>query len=414
MIPRLAWPSQILIPGDKSISHRMLIMSAMSEGTSVLKGLSEGQDVQRTKQILKELGFFIQTERDVTTVQGQGFRRWEYAIDKVLDCGNSGTTARHILAMVSGGDGCISLTGDQSLCSRPMGRIADPLRRMGAKITLTPSADRLPALVVGQVLNSISHELLVPSAQVKSSLILTACNSKVPIRLSGRLEGRDHTENLIPFFGGDLQKSHVIDVPVQKPWSAVQYHIPKDPSAVANWMAAAILTEREVVFENVLLNPSRMGFVNALMSMGANIHIDIQQSTPEPVGVIHIKPSKLKGCVIDYPTSHFVDEAPLLALLASQATGTTVIKDLSELRFKECDRFQVTQEILMRLGVHVDTKDDSWIIRGPQKLNAASLDTYDDHRMSMLGLIAGMVVPVHVDNLNSLKVSDPYMADLVC
>jgi 3-phosphoshikimate 1-carboxyvinyltransferase len=412
MTSRLAWPSQLTLPGDKSLSHRLLLMAAMAEGESELLDLSKGQDVRSTLTALQSLGIEIQQFGNLTKVKGQGFQRLRLN-NQTIDCGNSGTTARHLIGLLSCGEGKVRLVGDESLSARPMKRISEPLLQMGASIQLHESGT-LPAMIEGKTLHELQYELPIPSAQIKSSLMLTACMARVPLILTGRLEGRNHTEKLIPFFGGDVHVSNQVVIPEQKSWRPVKYSVPRDPSALANWLAAALLTDREASFDRVLLNPSRLGFISALQQMGANIKIEIEAQFPELVGKIYFKPSILHGTEINVPSSHFIDEAPLLALIASQSKDTTVIKDLSELRVKECDRFQVTGEILREMGVEIQAEGDSWKIKGKQRLRPAKINTHNDHRMAMLGLIAGLLTTVEVDNLSSLKISDPHMWEAVC
>lgn len=386
-----------------------------------MTGLSQGQDVLSTLNGLRALGFEILQSGLNIEIHGQGFHRWKLN-GQVLDCGNSGTTARHLMGLLAGGQGSVTLVGDDSLSGRPMRRIADPLKQMGAEIDLS-GAGTLPAKISGRVLRALDHRLEVPSAQVKSSLILAAANSGVMARLSGRLEGRDHTERLIPFFGGRIQITEDgIELPPQSDWSAVDYCVPRDPSAMANWIAMALLNQRSLVLEDVLLNPSRLGFVHVLQSMGAKISIEILEDFPEPRGRVVVEPSELHALEnstesashFKIASSAFIDEAPLLALLSSQAEGVTVIPDLSELRFKECDRYAVTAQILRELGVDIACEGDSWIIQGRAKLQAAKLQTHNDHRMAMLGLVAGSQVEVVLDSVSSLKVSDPQMWESVC
>lgn len=403
--PRSQLPSSLTLPGDKSISHRVLLMASLATGPSRFSNLSTCEDVETTKDILRHLGVRIVQDAESVTIYGG---RWQKPTSP-LNCGNSGTTARHILGLLASCDFDSQVVGDESLSRRPMKRVVEPLNQAGANIELS-AAGTLPATITAASLRDFQFDLKIASGQIKSSLILAAAKSNVNLKLTGRLEGRDHTERLIPFFGGVIQSSKSeIMLPQQSEWKGVAYKIPSDPSAAAFWIAAALLARRELLIKNVSLNPTRRGFIDVLKKCGAQIEFGIEHESPEPVGWVKVAPSQLRGFMVsDTPT--LIDEVPLLALLATQASGVTRIVGASELRVKESNRLQTTFEALSNLGLKLELLDDGFEIPGGQKIQGGRIESRLDHRIAMLGAIASYAsqMPIEVLETECIGISDPY------
>lgn len=397
------------LPGDKSISHRVLLMSAMSVGVSRIKNISQSEDVIATQNILRSLGVRIWSEGDVTNVEGRGFKCFSKPFGK-LDAKNSGTTARHILGLLAFEDFETTLVGDDSLSKRPMARIVEPLCQMGAAITLAGGG--LPAKIHPAHINKthFDYELKIASGQVKSSLFLVAAKNGLSLNLKGQLHGRDHTEKLIPFFGGEIKTSEdIISLPVQPAWKAVEWTVPSDLSAAAFWIAKVLMEENSwLKIEDVGLNPSRMGFINALKKMNANIVCEVTSTTPELVGNIYVQSGKLKPIEITEVTD-FIDEVPLLVMICSQIQGRSTISGAKELKYKESDRILATKEVLESVGVKVQITDDGFVIDGPQAFCDGVMNPCNDHRLAMLGLVAKATKNSNIQVLNTecAAVSDP-------
>ncbi len=381
------------IPGDKSISHRSLIFGALAEGKTEVTDILESGDVQSTAQCLRDLGVKITKVGNKTFVEGvgaAGFRQPSGA----LDCGNSGTTIRLMMGVLSGSNlrAPVQLIGDGSLTKRPMKRVAEPLRKMGATFTLT-NTDYAPLTVTGTELQGIDYQLKIASAQIKSAIILAGLHAKGVTTIRGEIHSRDHTERMLDYFGVRVeQTSESVSVRGGQKLTAHPVHVPGDPSTAAFWMAAACLIPgAEIEMENIALNPTRIGFINVLKRMGADIRIEVVAERPEPVGRVTVRHGKLKGTRLseaEIPT--LIDELPLLAVLATQAHGTTEVVGAEELRVKESDRIEAVATNLRAMGGKIEVRKDGYLIEGPQSLRGATLETFHDHRIAMAFSIAGM------------------------
>ncbi len=390
-------PVVLSFPGDKSISHRALICAGLAEGTSHLGNLSSGQDVNRTKVILQNLGVSITQEGQETQIEGMEAKGF-VSPGCELECGNSGTTARLMLGVLaSEAEGFYTLKGDRSLCRRPMGRVMDPLERMGATFLSLDSVGHLPLEIKGRELQGIDYALPVPSAQVKSALLLAGIRSEGTTRVYEEIPTRDHTERLLQAMGAEIEVSSQGSIVVRKSrLQALSYTIPGDFSSAAYFLALSILLPNvDLKLQGVGLNPYRCGFLSALEKMGLCFEITNREETKsrEPLGDLSIKKSQLKGIRLrkeDIPG--IIDELPLLAVVATQAQGETRIEGALELRIKESDRISAICKELRKLGADIKEFEDGFSIQGPTALSgSSSLESHGDHRIALALIVASSI-----------------------
>lgn len=404
-----------VLPGDKSLSHRAQLLAALAEGMSEIRGLSNGEDVASTGRCLQAMGVRYQVGDGLTRITGVGL--WGLkAPSGDLDCGNSGSTIRMLMGILAGQSFTSRLFGDESLSRRPMGRVAEPLRKMGARIDLT--RESFPPVTVHGVghLKALPCELKVASAQVKSAILLAALYGDGETQLTGKIQSRDHTERLLPHFGVKIGvRPETISLFGGQTLTAADYQIPADPSSAAFWLAAAcIVPQGRVRIDNLLLNPTRTGFFRAIGRMGARLQEKLSTLAPEPVGSVELEGSALQGISIhEDEVASLIDEIPMLAVLATYATGTTEIRGAEELRVKETDRIDAVATNLRTLGVEVDTYPDGLRITGPQKLRSGTIDSFHDHRIAMAFAIGalGAEGPITIKNAQSVSISYPAFFD---
>ena len=405
------------LPGDKSISHRALILAALADGTSRLANLSPGGDVDSTRRCLEQCGIRIRIEEEEVMVAGRGgdFQK----PDGDLDAGNSGTTARLLAGLLAGRGIHARLTGDASLSRRPMGRVAEPLRQMGADIQLSP-AGTLPLTLRPARLGPLTYTLPVASAQVKSALLLAGLAGEGVVNLIEPVPTRNHTELMLQALGVNIQVSgnRITLGPGKQVIPPFDLKVPDDLSSAAFPAALTVLLpDVELTFDDLLLNPTRMGFFRALKRMGARITWDSKrQALGEEAGSLTVQSSTLKSIEIsgaEIPT--LIDELPMLAVLATQAEGTTVVRDAGELRVKESDRIRAVCENLSRMGGQVEELTDGFRIQGPAALRGAAITTYGDHRIAMTFAIAGCLADgeTTLDDPDCVEISFPGFHDLV-
>ncbi len=417
---------KINVPGDKSISHRALMFSALAIGETHISGLLEGEDVMRTAQAMRFLGAHVHRQ-DFSEwhVIGKGVGNLEEPHD-VLDMGNSGTSARLLSGILSTHPFFSVMTGDRSLRKRPMARVIEPLSQTGAQF-LTRNKGRLPIAIQGvDKAKSIYYRLPVASAQVKSSILLAGLNAEGMTVVEEPIATRDHTENMLNHFGVMIKietlENEGKKISLQGPalLRAKNIHVPGDPSSAAFIMVAAtLLPGSEVLIENVGLNPLRTGIIKALLMMGADIQImNERQEVGEKTGNILIKYAKLHG--VDIPASmvpSMVDEFPVLSIAAAYANGITRFMGLAELRLKESDRFTSIMNMLRKNGILVDEKDDDLIIQGASGNipGNGEVTTHMDHRLAMSASILGLVAqkPVMIDDVSFISTSFPKYFDLM-
>ena len=359
---------EIAIPGDKSVSHRSIMFGALANGETVITNFLPGADCLSTIACFQKLGVTIEQSGKQVRVIGKGFNGLTEP-NEVLDVGNSGTTIRLMMGILAGQNFSAILAGDQSIAKRTMTRVVKPLLDMGARIDGKNNGEFAPLHIRGGNLQPISYVLPVASAQVKSAILLAGLQADGETVVIEPEETRDHTERMIRQFGGQVVKEgNAIKVQGHQEFKGTEVHVPGDISSAAFFMVAAAITEdSEVVLKNVGLNPTRTGIIDVMQSMGADITIDELPSKGEPVGDITIRSSKLKGTTISGTLiPRLIDELPIIALLATKAEGTTIIKDAAELKVKETNRIDTVAHELTLLGANVTATDDGLIIQGGQ------------------------------------------------
>lgn len=390
---------EVVVPGDKSISHRAAIFNAFATGSALVTNFLPGADCLSTLECLRQVGARIEVlaspdpSRSLTLrITGQPGPS-EPA--NVLDAGNSGTTLRLLTGLLSGYPLYAVLTGDQSLRSRPMGRVMEPLRRMGALIDGRQAGTLAPLTIRGTRLRGAVHNLPVASAQVKSALLLAALRAEGETVIHQPAPSRDHSERLLAAMEAPVQTSG-LTLALQGPCGlhATDVEVPGDISSAAFWMVAAAAHPRaELTLRNVGCNPTRAGIVEVLQAMGAEIRVENGRVVAgEPVADFTVRSSTLRGVeVAGDLIPRLIDEIPVLAVAAACAEGVTVVRDARELRVKESDRIAAVAEGLRRFGVTIHEREDGFAVEGPTELNGAALDSGGDHRLAMAFAVAGLL-----------------------
>lgn len=384
----------IRVPGDKSISHRSIIFGSLAKGETKVYDILRGEDVLSTIQVFRDLGVSIQDDGDVIRIQGVGFQGLQ-APTAPLDMGNSGTSIRLISGVLAGQDFAVTMVGDDSLSKRPMDRVAIPLRQMGVEIAGQGDRDCPPLHEKGiRQLQPIHYRLPVASAQVKSALIFAALQAEGESTIIEKEKTRDHTEDMIRQFGGEIQiDGKTICIQGGQEFQGQEVIVPGDISSAAFWLVAGlILPESVIKIENVGINQTRTGILEVIQEMGGDLTIEDRDEKAVSASLT-VKTSSLKGIRIDGKLiPRLIDELPIIALLATQANGQTVIADAEELRVKETDRIQVVADSLNAMGATVVPTEDGMVITGPTPLHGADLETFGDHRIGMMAAIAALLV----------------------
>lgn len=402
----------IRVPGDKSISHRSVMFGAIAEGTTTVEGFLLGEDCLSTIDCFRKLGVDIEVDGTNVKVVSKGIDNWDEP-KEVLYTGNSGTTTRLMLGILSGTSLHTVMTGDASIGKRPMRRVADPLRLMGAQIAGRENGQFTPLAIQGTKLKAIDYTMPVASAQVKSAILLAGLRAEGTTIVRESEVSRDHTERMLRQFGATVNvKDGVVSFTGGQKLAGTHVKVPGDISSAAFFLVAAAICEgSEVVLENVGVNETRAGIIDVLEQMGADLTVKIEDETAaEPIATIVIRSCTLQGTTIEGGIiPRLIDEIPILALLATQANGTTVIKDAEELKVKETDRITAVVDELKRLGANIEATDDGMIIHGPTPLVGTTMKSYGDHRIGMMAAIASLVTdePVTLDDAECIAVSYP-------
>jgi 3-phosphoshikimate 1-carboxyvinyltransferase len=411
--------AHIGVPGDKSLSHRAVLLGAVSEGETRIAGFGRSADTESTLAAVRALGVRVyEADADTVRVFGVGLRGLE-APAGPIDCGNAGTLMRLLPGLLAGQEGRFELTGDESLRSRPMERVAEPLRQMGASIETADG--RAPLVVTGRRLTPISYELPVASAQVKSAVLLAGLYADGgETTVEEPLPTRDHTENLLAQAGVPVRRrGRSVGVRPVERLVLGEVEIPGDFSAAAPFVVAAtLLAGSELTLHGVNLNPRRIGLLDVLERMGGQIAVfNRRRIGGEPGGDLDVRPAQLVGTTISArEVPLLVDELPLFALLAVHAHGDSVLRGAAELRAKETDRIEAVVDGLRRLGAHIRATPDGFHVRGvPSRLRGGTVDARGDHRIAILGAIAGLVSRegVEVEGAEAAAVSFPGFYDLL-
>ena len=385
---------EINIPGDKSISHRGIMLGAISNGQTHITNFLQGADCLATIDCFRKMGVDIKNDENSVTIHGRGLNGL-IAPTAILDVGNSGTTTRLISGILSGQTFASELTGDESICSRPMKRIMTPLRQMGADIVSKNDNGCAPLLINGGNLNSIHYNSPVASAQVKSCVLLAGLYADGKTSVTEPYLSRNHTELMLRHFGAEVTvDGYTATVSPYPTLQGTNIVVPGDISSAAYFIVAALIVPNsEVLIKNVGINPTRDGILRVCASMGANItYLNKKESAGEPTADLLVKSSNLKGTVIEgdlIPT--LIDEIPIIAILASVADGTTVIRNAEELKVKESNRLDIMVSELSAMGVDIAGTADGMIIHGGQPLLGKTIDSRLDHRIAMSFAIAGLI-----------------------
>jgi len=396
------------LPGDKSISHRALLFSTFTKGKNLIHNISTGEDVESTRICLLNSG--VKSSKKNNSVEIFGGKLNDSLTP--LNCGNSGTTTRLIAGLLSGQEINATLIGDQSLSSRPMDRIINPLILMGSDIISNNL--QLPLTISSSIIKGIEYEIPVASAQVKSCLILAGLGAKTPSHFYEKTPTRDHTEIMLEKMGADIAvENNLITVnPLTKTLNNYEINIPGDPSTAGFFIGATlIIPNSKLIIKNLLLNPSRIGLIKVLQKMNAQIHIIRQwDEIGETVGDIQVSYSQLNSIDLvkdDIPS--MVDELPIFALIASQADGITRVTGAEELRVKESDRIKAICTNMKEIGVNIVELKDGFIIEGNSNLKGGHIKTFNDHRIAMTFEIADLLSneKIIIDNPNCIDISYP-------
>ena len=414
---------QIRVPGDKSISHRALIFGALATGETTISGLLEAGDVLGTAEVLRRMGTPIEKRGDIWHVKGRGTGGLE-APDGPLDFGNSGTGTRLMMGVLTGHSFRARLTGDASLSRRPMGRVLKPLRQMGLSV-VAGEGDRLPLTIQGpRRAIPISYALDVPSAQIKSAILLAGLGAPGETSVIETEATRDHTERMLAHFGWATRiepQGHGKKITVKGDAELRGQHVavPGDPSSAAFLVAAALIVPgSEVTIENVLINPSRIGFYETLQEMGADLEMtNRREQGGEPVADLRVRHSPLEGVRVPPERApSMIDEYPMLAALAAYAKGRTRMEGLAELKVKESDRLAATAAGLLANGVPAEVDGDTLTVTGTgAAAGGGTVATHLDHRIAMAFLTLGLgaAKPVTVDDTSMIQTSFPEFLGLM-
>jgi 3-phosphoshikimate 1-carboxyvinyltransferase len=402
----------VRVPGDKSITHRVLLLAGLARGESRISGALTSLDARSTARVLRQLGAGISPLRQgvPTTVHGRGTLRRP---GEVLNCGNSGTTTRLLLGLLSAHPFSATLTGDRSLRRRPMRRVTVPLSMMGARFT-ERNGDGLPLTVEGANLSPLSYEMPVSSAQIKSAILLAAMAAEVSVSLrepDGR--SRDHTERLLQAFGyGVVESEGWIHFTPTGRIEPFDMEVPGDPSSAAFLVGAGVLAEAgDLRVVGVGINRTRLGFLDVLARMGAGIGVESRSTQfGEPVGDLLVRPASLKATDVSAgEIPGLIDEIPLLAVLASRANGTTTFRRVGELRVKESDRLGLIAENLRAVGAQAEVNREDLVVHGSDVIPRGRVRTAADHRLAMAFAVLGTLpgARIRIDNMACAAVSFP-------
>ncbi len=401
----------IQVPGDKSISHRAIMFGSIATGTTTVEGFLMGDDCLSTISCFEKLGVEIDVTHDLVTIKSQGDDFWREP-SQVLDTGNSGTTTRLMLGLLAGTSFHSIMAGDESIAKRPMKRIINPLREMGADIRGRQDGQYTPLAIQGTQLKAIDYTLPVASAQVKSAVLLAALKADGKTIIHEPIVSRDHTEIMLEHFGATIiREDHVIKLEGGQKLTAAHVQVPGDISSAAFMIGAALITQdSKVVLKNVGINPTRTGILDVVRQMGAHIEIKENDAQGERSADLTIYSSVLTGIEIGGEMiPRLIDELPLIALIATQAEGTTVIKDAEELRVKETDRIAAVVKELSKMGANIEATEDGMIIHGPTSLIGAEMTSYGDHRLGMMAGIAALAATgeVVINDAECISISYP-------
>ncbi len=403
---------EIAVPGDKSVSHRAVMFGAIADGKTTIHNFLPGEDCLSTIDCFQKMGVSIVQKGEYVEVEGKGISGLEEP-SEILNVGNSGTTTRLILGILSGIPFHTCLIGDDSIAKRPMGRVTVPLRSMGAKIDGRQDGQYTPLSTRGGALKGIHYHSPVASAQVKSAILLAGLSAEGKTTVTEPEKSRDHTERMLQAFGVQVDvDGNTVSIEGGQQLKSATIHVPGDISSAAFFLVAgAIVPNSRIELKNVGLNPTRTGIIDVLKEMGANLEIKNEQiRNGEPVGDLVISTSQLKGIEISGDIiPRLIDEIPVIALLATQAEGKTIIKDAAELKVKETNRIDTVATELEKMGARITPTEDGMIIEGRSSLHGAVVHSHGDHRIGMMLAVAACIAKgdMSLQNEQAIAVSYP-------
>ncbi|MBW7649563.1 3-phosphoshikimate 1-carboxyvinyltransferase [Anoxybacillus sp. ST4] len=409
---------EIAVPGDKSISHRAVMFGALANGTTRVTNFLTGEDCLSTIDCFRKMGVAITQQGNEVIIEGKGIDGFKEPTH-ILNVGNSGTTTRLLLGILAACPFHACLIGDDSIAKRPMDRVTKPLKQMGAHIDGREQGRYTPLAIRGGQLQPITYHSPVASAQVKSAILLAGLHANGTTTVIEPHQSRDHTERMLRAFGADVRVDGLrVSITGRQTLRAIDIEVPGDISSAAFFLVAgAIVPNSEITLKHVGINPTRTGIIDVLKDMGADVSIEnVRHEESEPVADITVRTSTLKATRIGGDIiPRLIDEIPIIALLATQAEGTTVITDASELRVKETDRIATVVSELRKLGAHIEATEDGMIIHGktPLHANDVIVDSYGDHRIGMMLAIAACVAKgnVTLQRPEAIAVSYPTFFD---
>jgi 3-phosphoshikimate 1-carboxyvinyltransferase len=397
---------EFVVDADKSISHRCAIFSLLTDGINEIKNYLKAEDTLNSLEIAKKLGADIEEKDNVIYIKANSIQE----PDDILYCGNSGTTIRIYMGLLAGSRGFFVLTGDKYLRKRPMKRVANPLREIGAKIDGRDDGELAPIAIRGAKLEKFDYESKISSAQVKSALILAGLNNKGGRYIEPTLS-RDHTERMLKGMGADIKtniknKIEITINPLQKPLNPLKFEVPNDPSSAFFFAVAAAITKSIAILKNVTLNPTRIEAYKILEKMGAEIEYNIKEDIYEPVGDIIVKGNNLKAVEVKDNIPWLIDEIPALAIAMAVANGVSRVKNAKELRVKESDRIKAVVENLRKCGIEAKEFEDGFEIIGGN-VKRAKIDSFGDHRIAMSFAILGLIDGMEINGVECINTSFP-------
>ena len=409
---------EITVPGDKSISHRAIMFGSIAQGVTTVRGFLRGEDNLATLNAFRAMGIGIEDDGEILRIGGKGLHGLTEPAD-VLDCGNSGTSMRLITGLLAGQRFFSVLTGDRYLRNRPMGRVIEPLSRMGGCIYGRAGGDKAPLAIVGKELEGIAYSSKVASAQVKSAILLAGLYASGETEVREPHLSRDHSERMLSHFGAAVETfGGGVRVAGGRELTGREITVPGDISSAAFFLVAAtIVPASELLIRGIGINPTRTGILDILIAMGADIELlDRREASGEPVADLLVRSGRLKGIEIGGDlVPRAIDEFPVICVAASLAEGRTVIRDARELRVKETDRIAAMAANLVSAGVEVVETEDGMEIIGCERLQGCVVDSRGDHRIAMSMLVAGLRAsgPVTVNDVECIATSFPGFAELL-
>lgn len=417
--PAAGLRGEITVPGDKSISHRSIMLGSLAEGTTTVHGFLHGEDNHATLNAFRAMGIEIEElSGGVLRIEGRGLHGLAEPGD-VLDCGNSGTTIRLMTGLLSGQSFFSVLTGDRYLRRRPMKRVVQPLATMGARIWGRGGGDLAPLAIQGGGLQATSYDSPIASAQVKSALLLAGLYAEGVTTVREPHLSRDHSERMLAYFGAEVRPFEGgVSLAGLPRLAGREVHVPGDISSAAFFMVAALITPgSELLIRNVGINPTRSGVIDILRAMGGDLELlESRELSGEPVADVLVRSSALRGVEIGGSVvPRAIDEFPVISVAAAFAEGTTVIRDARELRVKETDRIAAMTAELGRLGAQVEAREDGMIINGVEKVHGGSVSSHGDHRIAMSMAVAALraQAPLQIEDTECTATSFPGFWELL-